>query len=165
MRIPFRDAPVTDWKDYHQKRKHELATFLRAAQVILRRLGPPAAEPAAPEERGRGRPPYSPSTMLLVNLVRMQLRMSYRDMESLLSANPELRGRMGLPRVPGRDTIQRHAQALSESYLHRFNAQLTQRLKKTSYASASTPRVSRSTGTRDVGALPRTRNAAAPTIG
>lgn len=156
---------MTDWKDYHQKRKHEMATFLKAAHAVLGSVGPPRPEPAAPEERGRGRPPYSPSSMLLVNLVRMRLRMSYRDMESLLDANPEVRARLGLDSVPGRDTIQRHAQALSEAYLHRFNAQLTERLKKTRYASASTPRVSRSTGTRDVGALPRTRNAAARTNG
>lgn len=156
---------MTDWKEYHQKRKHELGTFLKAAKAVVAKVGPPRPEPAAPDERGRGRPPYSPSSMLLVNLLRMQWKMSYRDMEALLEANPEMRGRLGLATVPGRDTIQRHAQALTEAYLHRFNAELTQRLKKTSYASASTPRVSRSTGTRDVGALPRTRNAAAHTNG
>lgn len=149
-----------DWREYHKQRKHEVDTFLKAAKNVVLGVGPPRPEPAAAGSRGRGRPGYSTSGMLLSNLLRMQLRMSYRDLESLLQANPELRGRLGLDKVPGRDTIHRHAQALTEAYLRRFNDQLSQRLKKTIYESPSTPPVSRSKGTRDVGALPRTRSAA-----
>lgn len=156
---------MTDWKAYHQKRKQELTTFLKAAQATLDKVGPPQPEPAEPGQRGRGRPPYSPSSMLLVNLLRIQLAMSYRDMEALLESNPSLRGRLDLDATPGRDTIQRYAQTLTEAYLKRFNDALTDRLKKTTDGSVSTPRVSRSKGTRDVGALPRTRTGAAPTNG
>lgn len=148
-----------DWREYHRKRQHELSTFLKAAKNVVSSVGSPRPEPGDPGQRGRGRPPYSPRAMLLLNLLRMNLRMSYRDLESLLQSNAELRDQLGLPSVPGRDTIHRHAQALTEAYLARFNDALTQRLKKTSYVSPSTRPVSRSRGTRDVGALPRTRSA------
>lgn len=147
---------MVDWHEYHKKRQHELGTFLKAAKMALSRVGPPRPEPAGPGARGRGRPPYSPGSMLLLNLLRIQLKMSYRDLESLLRANAGLRDQLGLAHVPGRDTIHRHAQTLREAYLHRFNDEVTQRLKKTSYAGASTRPASRSKHTRDVGALPRT---------
>lgn len=149
-----------DWKEYHKKRQHEIETFLKQAKTTISAIGPPFPEPGGPGQRGRGRPPHTPTGMLLLNLLRMHLKMSYRDMEALLQSNTQLRDQLGLERVPGRDTIHRHAQALREDYLRRFNDQLTHHLKKTSYASPSTPPVSRSKGTRDVGALPRTRNAA-----
>ena len=154
-----------DWREYHKQRKQELVTVLKAAKTAVSEVGPPRPEPAPAGSRGRGRPGHTTSGMLLTNLLRMQLKLSYRDLESLLQANPDLREQLGLKSVPGRDTIHRHAQALTENYLHRFNDHLTQRLKKTSYGSPSTPRVSRSKSTRDVGALPRTRRAATPTTG
>lgn len=149
-----------NWPDYHKKRQHEIETFLKRAKEAVSAIGPPFPEPKPEGERGRGRPPHSPQGMLLANLLRMQLKLSYWDMESLLHSNAQLREQLGLRKVPGRDTIHRHAQALREEYLVRFNQALTAHLKKTSYASQSTPPVSRSRGTRDVGALPRTRNAA-----
>lgn len=154
-----------DWREYHKQRKHEVETFLKAAKTVVSHVGPPRPEPREPGSRGRGRPGYTTSGMLLANLLRIQLKTSYRDLEAILQANPELRERLGLKAVPGRDTIHRHAQALTEAYLHKFNDQLTQRLKKTSYESPSTPRVSRSKSTRDVGALPRTRSVATRTTG
>lgn len=154
-----------DWADYHKRRKYEMEHFLKAAKMAVSSVGPPKPEPAPVGDRGRGRPGHTTSGMLLLNLLRVHLKLSYRDMESLLRANADLRGQLGLKTVPGRDTIHRHAQLLTESYLKKFNDQLTARLKKTIYGSPSTPRVSRSTGTRDVGALPRTRSAATPNTG
>lgn len=154
-----------DWKEYHKKRKHELETFLKAAKMGVSGVGPPRPEPAPEGERGRGRPGHTTTGMLLSNLLRIQLKLSYRDIESLLQSNADLRDQLGLKSVPGRDTIHRHAKALTEEYLKKFNDRLTERLKKTIYASASTRRVSQSKNTRDVGALPRTRNAATPTTG
>lgn len=150
---------LTDWREYHKKRQGELEGFLRAAKAVVKVVGPPRPLPRPAGERGRGRPGYASDRLLLVNLLRMQLKMSYRDMESYLRANPGLRGELGLETVPGRDTIHRAAQALTEAYLERFNAELTHRSKKTTSSSASTPPVSRSQNTRHVGALPRTRNA------
>lgn len=154
-----------DWKDYHKRRKHELENFLKAAKIAVSSVGPPKPEPAEPGERGKGRPGHTTAGMMLVNLLRIHLKLTYRDMESFLRANPELRHDLGLQTVPGRDTIHRHAQTITEAYLRKLNDQLTSRLKKTSYESPSMPPVSRSKGTRDVGALPRTRNAATPTTG
>jgi hypothetical protein len=149
-----------DWPAYTKQRKNELETFLHAALDVASKVGPPRPEPAPAGSRGRGRPPrYTSTGMLVVNLVRMHLRMSYRDLESYLRSHADLRHRLGLDRPPTPTTIHRHAQALTESYLERFNQALTERLKKTSHAPPSTPRVSRSRGTRDVGALPRTRSA------
>lgn len=154
-----------DWSDYHKRRKHEMENFLKAAKMAVSSVGPPKPEPAPAGQRGKGRPGHTTSGMLLLNLLRIHLKLSYRDMESLLHANPDLTHQLGFRTVPGRDTIHRHAQAITETYLKRFNDQLTQRLKKTIYGSPSMPRVSRSTGTRDVGALPRTRTAATPNTG
>lgn len=92
--------------------------------------------------------------MVKVNVLRIYLKHSYRDMESWLQADANLRGRLGLGSTPGQDTIHRHAETLTESYLSKLNDALVLRLKKTSLTSASTPPVSRSRGTRDVGALP-----------
>lgn len=156
---------TVDWRDYHKRRKHELENFLKAAKIAISVVGPPKAEPAEPGERGKGRPGHTTAGMMLVNLLRIHLKLTYRDMESFLRANPELRHDLGLQTVPGRDTIHRHAQTITEAYLRKLNDQLTSRLKKTSYESPSMPPVSRSKGTRDVGALPRTRNAATPTTG
>jgi hypothetical protein len=147
---------LTDWREYHRKRQGELEGFLRASKAVVKLVGPPRPLPAAPGQRGRGRPGYSSDRLLLVNLLRMYLKMSYRDMESFLKANPGLRAELGLETVPGRDTIHRYAQSLTEAYLEKFNAALTHRSKKTTWSSASTRPVSRSRGTRDVGALPRT---------
>jgi hypothetical protein len=154
-----------DWRDYHKRRKHELENVLKAAKIAVFTVGPPTPEPALPGLRGNGRPGHTTSGMVLINLLRVHLKLSYRDMESLLQANPDLRDQLGFRTVPGRDTIHRHAQALTEAYLKKFNDQLTGRLKKTIYESPLTQRVSRSTGTRDVGALPRTRTAATPNTG
>jgi hypothetical protein len=146
---------MTDWKEYYARRRDEVATFLSAAREVLARVGPPRADPKQGESR-MGRPPYDSGAMLIVNLLRMYWKKTYRDMASFLAANPGLREELGLPRAPAHDTIHRYAEALPEAYLEKFNAELTRRLKKTSSASASTPPVSRSRSTRDVGALPRT---------
>jgi hypothetical protein len=156
---------LVDWKEYHKKRQRELETFLKASKMAVSAVGPHKPEPAPAGQRGRGRPGHTTKGMVLLNLLRMHLKLSYRDMESFLRANPDMRDQLGLKTVPGRDTIHRHAQLLSEEYLKRLNDRLVERLKKTSYESASMPRVSRSKSTRDVGALPRTRNAATRTGG
>ena len=150
---------MTDWREYHKKRQTELEGFLRASKIVVKAVGPPRPLPAPPGQRGRGRPGYSSDRLLLVNLLRMYLKMSYRDMEAFLKANAGLREDLGLASVPGRDTIHRYAQSLSESYLEKFNAELTRRSKKTPSSSASMPPASRSRGTRDVGALPRMESA------
>lgn len=152
-----------DWRDYHLKGKQEFQVFLDAMDKVAGSVGPPKPEPLGFGKRGRGRPPYSPTAMLKVNLLRMYLKFSYREMASFLAANPELRQRLGLQSVPGHDTIHRHAETLGEKYLATFNDRLAARLKKTRSTSASTPPVSRSRGTRDVGALPRTTSGKAAT--
>lgn len=146
---------LTDWKEYHQRRRHELETILRAAKAVLAQVGPPRPDPLGPGERGRGRPPHASSGMFLVNLLRIRWRMPYRDIEAYLAANEALRRSLGLAAAPGRNTIHVHAQAIPEEYLRRFNESLTARLKKTTYALPSTRPVSRSRHTRDPGALPR----------
>lgn len=155
----------TNWSVYNKQRKHEFENFVKAAKNVVSTIGPPRPEPAKPGSRGRGRPGYTTGGMLVLNLLRMHLKLSYRDLESFLRENPRLMQNLGFSQVPGRDTIHRHAQTLTEPYLHKFNDALTQRLKKTSYAAPSTPPVSRSKSTRDVGALPRTRGARTTALG
>ena len=153
-----------DWRDYHQKRKHEHARFIEAAKAVAARVGPPRPE-TDPENRGRGRPGYSQTSMLLVNLLRIYMKRSYRDMEAYLVANPAVCRDLDLPSPPGRDTIHRHADGLSEGYLRRFNEALVAVQKKRVSMSVSMPRVYRSTSTRDVGGLPRMENASTPSSG
>lgn len=143
-----------DWTGYNQARKREMSTFIREAKRVLARVGPPATIDQPVDGRPYGRPPYDAGAMLIVNLLRIYLKLPYRDTESLLHSNGQLRRSLGLDKVPGRDTINRYAKALDEEYLARFNDQLTERLKKTSVAQPSMPQVSRSKGTRSVGMLP-----------
>lgn len=153
-----------DWRDYHQKRKHEFSRFIEAARAVANRVGPPRFE-ADPKSRGPGRPGYSQTSMLLVNLLRIYMKRSYRDMETYLLANPAMCQELGLDSVPGRDTIHRHADHLSEAYLKRFNEALVAVQKKHASMSVLMPRVSRSQGTRDVGSLPRMESASTPRLG
>jgi len=144
-----------DWSLYNSHRQKEMRRFIRESKRVLETVGPPTA----PRPEGvpmEGRPPYHPSSMLLTNLLRIYLKMSYRDVESMLRNNEQMRRRLGLQDTPGRDTIHRYAKTLSEDYLVQFNAQLTTRLKKTGSESASTLPVSRSSNTQSVGTLPRT---------
>lgn len=97
--------------------------------------------------------------MFLTNLLRIYLKMSYRDIESFLRDNEQMRRRLGLKDAPGRDTINRYAKTISEAYLKEFNAKLTQRLEKGGFDSASIAPVSRSRNTRTVGTLPRSPRA------
>jgi hypothetical protein len=146
---------MTDWKAYYQNRKQEVETFLAAADETLAKVGSPRKQ-VREGQRRMGRPPYDAGAMLKVNLLRILWKKTYRDMASFLESAPEFRAKLGLPRAVSHDTIHRYAEELSEGYLQRFNEELTRRLKKTSYASASMPPVSRSRGTQDVGGLPRT---------
>lgn len=140
-----------DWHDYHLKRKEEFSVFLAAMDKVAAQIGPPKAE----HQKGdMGRPPHSPTAMLKVNLLRVYQKLSYRDMASYLEATPDVRARLGLKSAPAHDTIHRHAEKLGDAYLQRFNAALVAHLKKTRSTRASMPPVSRSRGTRDVGALP-----------
>lgn len=141
-----------DWKDYHLKRKEEFGVFLEAMDAVAAEVGPPRAEHKPGD---MGRPPHSPTAMLKVNLLRVYQKLSYRDMASYLAANPEVAARLGLKAAPSHDAIHRHAEKLGDAYLQRFNAALVAHLKKTRSTPASMPPVSRSHGTRDVGALPR----------
>jgi hypothetical protein len=143
-----------DWTGYNRARKHEFSTFIREAKKVLARIGPPVAIRLEPGTRPMGRPPYDPGAMLIVNLLRIYLKLTYREIETLLQQNGQLRRTIGLDNVPGRDTINRYAKTLDEAYLVKFNDQLTARLKKTSVAQPSMPPVSRSKGTRSVGTLP-----------
>lgn len=143
-----------DWRDYHAKRKDEFVQFLAALDRVVEEVGGPRPEPRPAGLRGKGRPPYSPSAMVKVNVLRIYLRLSYRDMEAYLKATPALMQQLGLPSAPGQDTIHRHAETLSEDYLARLNRVLVARLKKTNLTRVSMPPASRSRGTRDVGALP-----------
>lgn len=147
-----------DWTEYDQKRKNELSAFVRISKKVVKHIGAPTPEPLPAGRRGRGRPPYSPNSLLLVNLLRIYFQMSYRDTVSLLQANHQLRRSLGLESVPTRNTINLYAKTISESYLKDFLARVTVNLKKTESISPSTPPVSRSRGTRDVGKLPRTRS-------
>jgi hypothetical protein len=152
-----------DWHDYHKKRKQEFGVLLDALEKVVGVVGGPKPEPQPPGQRGRGRPPYSPAAMLKVNVLRIYLKLSYRDMEAFLEADAGMRARLGLPSTPGQDTIHRHAETLTEAFLGKLNRALSERLKKTSLTSASTLPVSRSRGTRDVGVLPNPRSGKAAT--
>lgn len=143
-----------DWREYHAKRKDEFAQFLVALERVVDQVGGPRPEPKPAGERGKGRPPYSPKAMVKVNVLRIYLRLSYRDMEAFLKANPGLLERFGLQDAPTQDTIHRHAENLNEAYLAKLNDALVARLKKTSLTPVSMPLASRSRGTRDVGTLP-----------
>lgn len=145
-----------NWSAYNQARKVELVRFVEIAKQVLADLGPPAPEPAPPGQRGRGRPPYSSTSLFLVNLLRIYLKLGYRDVQALIESNHELRRDLGLASVPGRNTINLYAKRIPESYLKEFNKVLTLHLKKTRLTLPSMPQVSRSSGTRDVGKLPRT---------
>lgn len=114
-------------------------------------VGPPAMN----REYVTGRPPYTPESMFLTNLLRIYLKMSYREMEAFLRDNEQLRRRLGLKDAPGRDTMNRYAKTISEDYLKDYNTRLTQRFQKGGFESVSMPPVSRSKGTQSVGALPR----------
>lgn len=145
-----------DWSAYNSHRQKELSRFIRESKRVLQIIGPPTP----PREEGDPTPgtkPYPPGAMLLTNLLRIYLKMSYRDLEAFLRDHEQFRRRIGLKDPPGRDTINRYAKTLSEDYLREFNARLTSNLKKGALESPSMPPVSRSSGTRHVGALPRTK--------
>lgn len=147
-----------DWSAYNSHRKKELGRFIRESKRALLTVGPPT--PPKDFEGKPGRPPYDPSSMLLTNLLRLYLKMSYRDLEAFLRDNEQMRRKLGLPDAPGRDTIHRYAKTLSEEYLREFNASLTARVKRGDSASVSMPPVYRSSGTQSVGMLPNTQTAA-----
>lgn len=144
-----------DWSAYNTHRKKELSRFIQESKRVLMQVGPPTAA-RVEDDPTPGVKPYDPGSMLLTNLLRIYLRMSYRDLESFLRDNEQMRRRLGLRDAPGRDTINRYAKTLNESYLKEFNERLTSRLKKGESASQPTLPVSRSSGTRSVGTLPRT---------
>lgn len=144
-----------DWSAYNEHRKKELSRFVRESKRVLGEVGPPAEN----REYETGRRPYEPASMFLTNLLRIYLKMSYRDIESFLRDNEQMRRRLGLKDAPGRDTINRYAKTISEAYLKEFNAKLTQRLEKGGFDSASIAPVSRSRNTRTVGTLPRSPRA------
>ena len=148
-----------DWAEYNEHRLKELSRFIRESKRILGILGPPT--PARAEnDPTPGVKPYPPAAMFLTNLLRIYLKMSYRDLEAFLRDHEQFRRRLGLPDAPGRDTINRYAKTISEEYLREFNSRLTAAIKKGALESQSMPPVSRSRGTRHVGALPRTPIAA-----
>ena len=140
-----------DWPAYNAHRKKELSRFIRESKRVLFEVGPPA------ENRVyvTGRPPYSPESMMLTNLLRIYLKLSYRDIESFLRDNEQMRRRLMLKDTPSRDTLNRYAKTISEEYLVEFNRKLVLRLKKLDSESALMPPVSRSRSTQHVGALPR----------
>ena len=144
-----------DWSADNEHRKKELSRFIRESKRVLGEVGPPAQNRAYE----RGRPPYSPESMFLTNLLRIYLRMTYRDVESFLRDAEQMRRRLGLKDAPGRDTIHRYAKTIDEAYLKEFNRRLTQRFEKGGFDSASIAQASRSEGTQSVGALPRLLNA------
>lgn len=140
-----------DWTGYNEHRKKELSRFIRESKRVLSVVGPPATN----REYETGRPPYSPESMFLTNLIRIYHKMSYREIETLLRDNEQMRRRLGLRDTPGRDTIHRYAKTISEEYLVEFNKRLTQRFEKGGDASASIAPVYRSKSNHSVGALPR----------
>lgn len=143
-----------DWKQYNEHRRRELSRFIRESKRVLAEVGPPTT-PRREDDPTPGVKPYDPGAMLLTNLLRIYLKLSYRDLESFLRDNEQMRRRLGLRDAPGRDTVNRYAKTLDEAYLHAFNARLTHRLKKEASDSPPTLPVSRSNGTRSVGTLPR----------
>lgn len=140
-----------DWTGYNSHRKKELSRFIRESKRVLSVVGPPAPN----REYGTGRPPYTPESMLLTNLIRIYHKMSYREIETFLQDNEQVRRRLGLRDAPGRDTIHRYAKAISEEYLVEFNKRLTQRQEKGGDASALIAPACRSKSNHSVGALPR----------
>jgi hypothetical protein len=148
-------AGKRDWSADNEHRKKELSRFIRESKRVLAEVGPPTQN----RDYVTGRPPYEPAGMFLTNLLRIYLKMTYRDIESFLRDNEQMRRRLGLGDAPGRDTIHRYAKTIDEAYLKEFNRRLTQRSEKGGFASASTAPASRSLGTQSVGALPRLPNA------
>lgn len=144
-----------DWSAYNEHRKKELSRFIRESKRVLLEVGPPAQN----RTYSTGRPPYSPESMFLTNLIRIYLKMSYREMESFLRDNEQMRRRLMLKDTPGRDTLNRYAKTISEEYLVEFNKRLTQRFEKGGEGSASIVPVYRSRSTQSVGALPRSTSA------
>ena len=144
-----------NWQGYNKARKRELSTFIRECKRVIDELGAPTIRHA--NVKRMGRPRYDSGAMFIVNLIRIYFKFTYREIETLLQANGQLRRSIGLDSVPGRDTINRYANDLDESYLQDFNYKLTARLKKTSVTLPSMPQVSRSTSTRSVGTLPTRR--------
>lgn len=144
-----------DWPAYNEHRKKELSRFVRESKRVLAEIGPPAEN----REYETGRKPYEPASMFITNLLRIYLKMSYRDIETLLRDNEQMRRRLGLKDAPGRDTINRYAKTISESYIKEFNTRLVARLEKGGFDSASIAPVSRSRSTRTVGTLPRSPRA------
>jgi hypothetical protein len=140
-----------DWRRYNEHRKKELSRFVRESKRVLAEVGPPVEN----REYVTGRPPYTPESMLLTNLLRIYLKMSYRELESFLRDNEQMRRRLGLQDAPGRDTINRYAMTIREEYLREFNDKLNARAKKGGVAFQQTLPVCRSSGTRSVGTLPQ----------
>jgi hypothetical protein len=152
-------AAKRDWSAYNEHRLKELSRFVRESKRILGIMGPPPTGKDRVDSTP-GIKPYPASAMFLTNLMRVYLKMSYRDLEAFLRDHEQFRRRLGLPGAPGRDTINRYAKTISEDYLREFNDRLTVAIKKGASESQSMLQVSRSRGTRHVGALPRTSIAA-----
>ncbi|MBI5000917.1 MAG: transposase [Euryarchaeota archaeon] len=113
-----------DWKKYGKSKERELHLLLREAKRIV-------WETDEPWSRERfGRPPYLSRTMVLICILRIYFKMTYRDVEGLLRANETLRKELELSEVPDHNTIQRATEKMPADYLRRINDKITIKFKK-----------------------------------
>lgn len=78
----------------------------------------------------RGRPAYNSRTMLLCCLLKERFSMTYRETESLINSNNELKEILELESVPGKSTIQLTMKRIKESYLRGMLNSIADNFKK-----------------------------------
>ena len=77
-----------------------------------------------------GRPPYPSRTMVLICILKIYFKMTYRDIEGLLKTNATLRRELNLVVVPDHNTIQRAMEKIPEEYFRKLNNKITINFKK-----------------------------------
>lgn len=123
-----------DWKSYGKSKEKELSILLREAKRIVEETDEPW-----PKEH-YGRPPYPSRTMVLICILKVYFKMTYRDIEGLLKTNATLRRELNLTVVPDHNTIQRAMEKIPEEYFRKLNNRITLNFKKRGMTLPSMPR-------------------------
>ena len=115
---------------YEEAARREETYLMLRWKELMEGLPPP---PGWHKKKGRGRPrkkkrgaqeEFTWQGMILVLLLKTLHGLTYRETRSHLEANPELRGRIGIPRAPSQKTMIRTVERLSEAWLKRLNRAL-----------------------------------------
>ena len=107
-----------DQRSFDLVQKHLSPLMLSTILEIIEEMSSPyRIMPGLSGPRG-----YPPKAMAIVCFLMEFEKKTYRKMVSYLEGNPDLVRRIGLPRVPSKNTIWRAYKKIPESYLSEFNS-------------------------------------------